>query len=172
MWKGGGQAWGKLMGCGSLYIPKNVHRSCSHMCVNNNKKWHHAFTYMWYCSHTCDYMVCVHFWINKGSHIPSTFLGLAPYLSRGLYTPPPFLLDFTQSLSRLLGLTWTPLRLVPQPTPANCSLPVPFQWSPSGIQVVLRTQMTVQAAYLNIESMIFGHGLNSQTHMILQQSNC
>ena len=29
----------------------------------------------------------------------------------GLYTPPPFLLDSTRSLSRLLGLTQTPLRL-------------------------------------------------------------
>ena len=39
MWKDGRQAQGKLMGCGSLYIPKNAHRPCSHMCVNNITCW-------------------------------------------------------------------------------------------------------------------------------------
>jgi len=82
--------------------------------------------------------------------------GVIPYIYalmdlflRSLHSP-TFPIGLHSESKQTTGTNWdstrSPLGLVHQPTTANCLVPVPIQsqWSPTGIQVVLRIPRTVQ----------------------------
>ena len=58
-----------------------------------------------------------------------------------VFNSPTFSIGLHSESERITGTDWDSngilLGLVPQPTPANCALPVPVQseWSPSGVPV-------------------------------------